>query len=429
MTGSIRARLEDGGVVGSLLVIAMAGLLSIWAVADTAANGGFVQPGLALACAVFIAGGELARITLPGGRDAAPIGTAFALGYALLPEFFNTATRYGALQVVAVTAVATLVGALPHAAAGRTPPLDGVARRILSIAVAATVFRSTPLLDKVIHARGEVRAAALVGVVALALLTDAFVAAAVRAGKDRAPFRPVLRDELRSQRGIGSAIGASGALIALAASIMNYWAFPVFVIPLLLTQFAFRRYSAIRGTYMQTIRALSRVTELGGYTESGHSRRVSQIAVAVGRELGMSEVELLDLEYAALMHDIGQLSLAEPIPGGATVVAAPAEQRRIAGLGADIIRETGVLERVATVVERQAEPYRRLHESIDHTVPLASRIIKAVNAYDDLVGEAEAAGRRLDALERLRLGMAYEYDPRVVESLARVLERASRLGG
>jgi HD-GYP domain-containing protein (c-di-GMP phosphodiesterase class II) len=426
---TLRARLEDGGIVGGLLVIALAALLSVWAVVDVAVHGHFDQPRLALVCAVFIAVGELARITLPGGRDAAPIGTAGALGYALIPEFFNHGTTYGAMQVVAVTAIATLAGALPHTAVGRTPPLDSIARRILSVAVAALVFRSTSLLETAQHARGEVRAAILVGVVVVALLTDAAIAAAVRAGRDRAPYRPVLRDEIKAQIGIGAAIGASGALIALAASIMNYWAFPVFVIPLLLTQFAFRRYAAIRETYLQTVRALSRVTELGGYTESGHSRRVSQIAVAVGRELGMGESELLDLEYAALMHDIGQLSLAEPIPGGATVVAAPTEQKRIAGLGADIIRQTGVLDSVATVVERQAEPYRRAHENVDKTVPLASRIIKAVNAYDDLVGEAEATGRRLDALERLRLGMAYEYDPGVVESLARVLERSSRLGG
>ena len=426
---TLRARLEDGGIVGGLLVIAVAGLLSMWAVVSVAAHGTFEQPSLALVCAMFIAAGELFRFTLPGGRDAAPSCTAGALGYALLLTFYHQPTTYGALQVVAVTAIATLAGAVPHAAAGRTPPLDGIARRILSVAVAAAAFRSTGLMETAVESRGEVRAAILVFVVALALVTDAIVAAAIRAGRDRAPYRPVLRDELRAQVGIGAAIGASGALIALAASIMGYWAFPVFVVPLLLTQFAFRRYAAIRETYLQTVRALSRVTELGGYTETGHSRRVSQIAIAVGRELGLGENDLRDLEYAALMHDIGQLSLAEPIPGGATVVAAPGEQRRIAGLGADIIRQTGVLDRVATVVERQAEPYRRAHESVDRSVPLESRIIKAVNAYDDLVGEAEATGRRLDALERLRLGMAYEYDPGVVESLARVLERSSRLGG
>ena len=58
---------------------------------------------------------------------------------------------------------------------------------------------------------------------------------------------------------------------------MRLWAIPVFVVPLLLTQFSFRRYAGIRQTYAQTIRSLSRVTEVGGYTETGHSRRVSEL--------------------------------------------------------------------------------------------------------------------------------------------------------
>jgi response regulator RpfG family c-di-GMP phosphodiesterase len=144
--------------------------------------------------------------------------------------------------------------------------------------------------------------------------------------------------------------------------------------------------------------------------------------------MGMSDAELRDLEYAALMHDIGQLSLPEPIPGGATVVAAPADQRRIAGLGADVIRQTGVLDEVAHIVDKQAEPYRRAHERMREDIPLASRIIKAVNAYDDLVGDSFETGRRLEAIERLRLGMAYEYDPMVVDSLAKSVERLARLG-
>ena len=42
---------------------------------------------------------------------------------------------------------------------------------------------------------------------------------------------------------------------------------------------------------LQTVRALSRVTEVGGYVETGHSRRVSQLAVAMGRELAGSGQE------------------------------------------------------------------------------------------------------------------------------------------
>ena len=395
----------------------------------TASPGGaLVQAPTALAFGAFIALGELVRITLPGGRDAAPLATAGSLAYVLLTNFSGQAAEHGAMQVVAVSVVAMLVGIAPHAAVGRAPTLDSLARRLLVIGVLSALFRGTGIQNRLDAIPGAWLALVLIGVVLLGLVVDAVLAAAVRAGEDRAPFWPVLRNEVRAQVGIGSAIGATGALIALAATIMGYWALPVFVVPLLLTQFAFRRYAAIRESSLQTIRALSRVTELGGYTESGHSRRVTTLAVAVGRELGMSDAELRDLEYAALMHDIGQLSLAEPIPGGATVVAAPGDQRRIAKLGADIIMQTGVLDNVASIVEQQAEPYRKAHDVRHGDVPLAARIIKAVNAFDDLVGDSFEISRRLGALERLRLGMAYEYDPTVVESLSKTVERTARLG-
>jgi hypothetical protein len=423
---SVGRRLDDGGRTGLLVVVAAGALLAAGAVAVTATPGGFQDPWTAFAFAAFIALGEVVRITLPGGRDAAPIATAGALAYALLTTFEGEPATHAALQVVAVVASAMLVGVVPHVVAGRAPLVDTLARRLLVIGFAAGIFRGTGLDEWLRPQQGWLQAMVMVAAVALALAADAVLAAAVRVGTDGAPYLAVLRNESRAHIGIGSAIGATGALIALAATIMGAWALPVFVIPLLLTQFSFRRFAAIRASTLQTIRALSRVTELGGYTETGHSQRVSELALAVGRELGMSDAELLDLEYAALMHDIGQLSLTEPIPGGATVVAAPNEQRRIASLGAEVIRQTGVLEAVATIVEQQAEPYRRAHEVEHADVPLGSRIIKAVNAYDDMVGDSLELTRRLTALERLRLGMAYEYDPRVVDSLSKTVGRSAR---
>jgi hypothetical protein len=44
------------------------------------------------------------------------------------------------------------------------------------------------------------------------------------------------------------------------------------------------------------------------------------------------------------------------------------------------------------------------------------------------VGDSYEVSRQLEALERLRLGMAYEYDPTVVESLSKTVERTARLG-
>src|SRR6202042_1256469 len=182
-------------------------------------------------------------------------------------------------------------------------------------------------------------------------------------------------------------------------------------------------------TYLQTVRALAKVTEIGGYVEAGHSERVSRLAVAVGRELGIHEPQLLELEYAALMHDIGQLSLADPIPGGATVLVSRQDQQRIAELGADVIQQAQVLGSVAEIVRRQNEPYRAVDVMPNGRgppgPPLSSRIIKAANAFDDLVGSSLDPGRAAAAVQQLRLDTASEYDPEAVEALSRVVNRRS----
>jgi hypothetical protein len=351
------------------------------------------------------------------------------LAYALLVEFRTPSgvveTTQGVAQVVAVTAVAVIVGTVPHVAVGQPPRLELLARRILVTGLAAALFRplyDAGLLDGFVDGSWQLPALMLL-VVFVSGVVDGLLAALARSGRERVPFVASARDESRVVVGIGSAIGATGVLIALAAEVMGYWALPVFAIPLLVAQFSFRRYAAIRATYLQTIRALSRVTEVGGYTETGHAQRVARLSMAVGRELGLSESDLVDLEYAALMHDIGQLSLTDPIPGGATVMVSPDEQRRIAEFGAEVIRQSGAMDRVATIVDRQAEPYRRPGTPLDAGIPVASRIIRVANAYDDLVGGSMDTDRRVAALDRLRLGVAYEYDPQVVNVLTRVVER------
>lgn len=140
---------------------------------------------------------------------------------------------------------------------------------------------------------------------------------------------------------------------------------------------------------------------------------MADLSSAVGRELGLGGPELTVLEYAALMHDIGQLSLVDPVPHGATAALPPEEQRRIALLGGAVVRQTGVDPAVAVVVERQADPYREQQT--------AARIVRTVNAYDDLCGEGGKGSLR--ALEQLRLGTGRDYQPQVVEALARVLAR------
>ena len=89
------------------------------------------------------------------------------------------------------------------------------------------------------------------------------------------------------------------------------------------------------------------------------------------------------------------------------------------------ISQAGVLDRVAELVRCQSWAYR----GHDPQPPVGSRIIRAANAFDDLVGGSTDRDRSAAALEQLRLETATEYDPGVIEALTEVAGKrlASRL--
>jgi hypothetical protein len=411
---------------GRLLLISAAAMLVTAAFAGTVLDiqSRHLNWRAALAFGGFIAFGELLRLALPGGREAAPIAMVGAMAYALLMSLPKEGVvHYNALLVITVSAIGMTVGALPHIAAGRPAGLTGMCTRLITVACVAFIFR-TFVSASFVDQPWEFAFSIMALLVILGWLVETMVGALIRADDVGARFSVAMWDEMRLQWPLGLAVGASVIITVFGAKDMGLMELAILIGPLLVTQIAFRRYAGIRATYLQTVRSLARVTEVAGYVEAGHSRRVSRLAVAVGRGLGLAEKELLALEYAALMHDIGQLSLRDPIPGGATVLVSPADQEQIAELGAEVIREAGVLDDVATLVRCQSWPARG-HVPAP---PLGSMVIRAANAFDDMVGSSTDRDRSAAALERLRLDPA-EYDGRVVAVLAEVAGRrvSSRL--
>jgi hypothetical protein len=406
---------------GRLVLMAAAAMLAVAAFVGTAFVGSLSPPELhtAFAFGGFIAFGELLRLALPGGRQAAPIAMVGALSYALLlelpPRSHPVLVHPNPPLVISVAAISMTVGALPHMAAGRPAGLTGMCTRLVAVSCVAFIFDG---LAKRLADRQLLAFAVLVLLVLFGWLADTVVSALIRADDVGARFSVAIMDEMRLQWPLGLAVGASVLITVFGAETMGLLELAIFIGPLLVTQVAFRRYAGIRATYLETVRSLARVTEVAGYVEEGHALRVSKLAVAVGRRLGMPEQQLLALEYAALMHDIGQLSLRDPIPAGATVLVSPADQNRIAELGEKVIREAQHLNDVAGLVGSQAWPALG-HEPAP---PLGSMIIRAANAFDDMVGGSKDRERWAAALDWMRMAPA-EYDARVVAVLTDVARR------
>ena len=244
--------------------------------------------------------------------------------------------------------------------------------------------------------------------VILAWLVETVIAAVIRAEDLRARYSVTLADELGVQWRLGLAVGVSAIITVFGADGDGPGELAVFAGPLLVIQFAFRRYAGIRATYLQTVRALAQVTEVAGYVESGHSRRVSQDRARDGPRAGhdrdgpaRTSSTRRSCTTSASSRWSNRSRAARPSGVSATTA------QRIAGLGSEVISKTGVLDDVAEIVRCQWLPYRGGQDQAADR----SRVIRVANAFDDLVGGSSDRDRIAAVLSGLRADTAREYDP------------------
>jgi HD-GYP domain-containing protein (c-di-GMP phosphodiesterase class II) len=239
--------------------------------------------------------------------------------------------------------------------------------------------------------------------------------AVFRIGTHGRPRMFVALDTARDFKAYLSLI-ASGALFGLAFETTGWGALAVAALPYAFAHGAFRRYVDARQTYAQTMRSLARIPEVAGHSDPGHAARTAELAVGVAAELGLRPRDVDTVEYAALLHDIGRISLNEP-----SVLRMGFTDSDIAKWGSEIVGETSYLTEVSDVVLRQHEPYRNPGVESNVDVPIAAKIVKVCSAYDE--STSELGFSPLESMEKLHRGSVYDYDPEVVAVLRRLLER------
>lgn len=156
------------------------------------------------------------------------------------------------------------------------------------------------------------------------------------------------------------------------------WAFPIALLLTLILQNSFNLYLRIRRGYADTISALAHAAELDRPHDSGHARRVADLAVAVGRRMGLSSRDLERIGYAALLHDIGRMG--EPSEDTSGVHA----QR-----GAEIVASIPFLADVAPLIDRPLDS--------NEAQAIGAEIVRLCSRYDRLRAEVGASA----ALETL----------------------------
>jgi putative nucleotidyltransferase with HDIG domain len=161
---------------------------------------------------------------------------------------------------------------------------------------------------------------------------------------------------------------------------------------------------------------------------AGHSRRVQQLALAIGREIGLSHAELEILGHAALFHDIGKLAIPDSVllkPDSLTgdewgMMRSHAEE------GARIIGRLGFLADAVPAIRHHHERYDGSGYPdglMGEEIPLGARIIHVADALDSMLTTRvyRSARPATAALAELHAGAGKQFCPKCVAALERIL--------
>jgi putative nucleotidyltransferase with HDIG domain len=114
---------------------------------------------------------------------------------------------------------------------------------------------------------------------------------------------------------------------------------------------------ALQKAWVQTIEVLAAASEAKDPYTSGHQKRVANLAVAIAKELKLTDDQITGLRMAALIHDIGKLSLSAGILSK-PVAFSPLERQMVelhAQAGYDLLKSLDLPWNVADVVHQHHE--------------------------------------------------------------------------
>jgi HD-GYP domain-containing protein (c-di-GMP phosphodiesterase class II) len=235
-------------------------------------------------------------------------------------------------------------------------------------------------------------------------------------------------DLLLAPLGIAMAIAADG----------RAWAVAIVFLPLavLLRVFANERRSRIdhalelSRAYRGTAMLLGDMVESDDAYTGSHSRDVVELAVEVGRRMRLDEATLRDLEFAALLHDVGKIAVPKGIinkPGKLTESEWEVMRRHTIDGQRMLQNVGGVLARVGAIVRASHEDYDGAGYPdglAGDEIPIEARICAACDAFSAMTTDRpyRLAMPIADALAELRRCSGTQFDPIVVGTLTGMIE-------
>lgn len=184
-------------------------------------------------------------------------------------------------------------------------------------------------------------------------------------------------------------------------------------------------YEELRDTFFSALHTLADSIEMRDPDMSGHPKRVMEYSLMIGREMGLSKKDTINLKLAAMLHDIGKIGIRDSVL--LKTEALTWEEQRIMMMhpvyGADILHYVKQLQDILPGVKHHHERYdgSGYPDGLKgENIPSIARIIAVADTFDSMTSKKPYRNylRADNALEELQTNAGRHFDPAIVEAFA-----------
>jgi putative nucleotidyltransferase with HDIG domain len=179
----------------------------------------------------------------------------------------------------------------------------------------------------------------------------------------------------------------------------------------------------LRNSYRGTINALVSLADAKETSASGHSRRVAEYALMGASELSLSNAEKQTIEYAAILHDIGKLSVPESILNKPEPLTNEEWEiiRKHPVTGYNLLKDIPFLKEASQLILCHHERYDGKGYPCGlkgEAISMGARLIAVADAFDNMTmaHPYRAALSRQDAFTELKRHMRSQFCPVAVNA-------------
>lgn len=179
----------------------------------------------------------------------------------------------------------------------------------------------------------------------------------------------------------------------------------------------------LQHAYVEFVGSLASALDARDPYTAGHSRRVSDYSLAIGRQLSLTSEQLDELRIGALLHDIGKIGIPDKILQKVDALTKEefALLRQHPTIGRRILEGVKGFHPYLPVVELHHENWNGKGYPLgleEDTTPLQARIVKLADAYDAMTSDRPYRPGMSDAeaVRRLEEASGTEFDPVIVKA-------------